>query len=136
MATSSVNGNETVNSNRNVNGKRTFKNIRKEILLCLSKGQMTVNEIAVCAKINWKTVSNHLIHLTGRGLVKEVLNSAYARIYELTEEGKNFLMITVSDTIIIGNNEKIKIFSSIKSIPHFLYNKKNAPIKTTSIILL
>ena len=116
MATSSGNGNG--HSNGNGNGKRTFKDIRKEILLCLSKGQMTVNEISVCAKINWKTVSNHLIHLTGRGLVKEVLNSAYVRIYELTEEGKNFLVINISDKIKIENN------------------KKNASVKTTNIILL
>ncbi len=112
MATSSV------NSNGEGNSKRTFKDIRKEILLCLSKGQMTVNEIAVCAKINWKTVSNHLVHLTGRGLVREVLNSAYVRIYELTEEGKNFLVITVSNCIRIENN------------------KKYAAIRTTSITLL
>lgn len=116
MATSSVNGNEP--SNGNGNGKRTFKDIRKEILLCMSKGQMTVNEIAICAKINWKTVSNHLIHLTGRGLVKEVLNSAYVRIYELTEEGKEFIFNNVSDKIKIGNS------------------KKNASVKTTKIILL
>ena len=112
MATSSG------NSNGNGNGKRTFKDIRKEILLCLSKGQMTVNEIAVCAKINWKTVNNHLIYLAGRGLVKEVFNSAYVRIYELAEEGKNFLLINVSDKIKIENH------------------KKNASVKTTSIILL
>jgi len=116
MAASSGNSNGNVNGNGN--GKRTFKDLRKEILLCLSKGQMTVNEISICAKINWKTVSNHLIHLTGRGLVKEVLNSAYVRIYELSEEGKNFLIINVSDKIKIGNN------------------KKNASVKTTNIILL
>ncbi|MBW2977182.1 ArsR family transcriptional regulator [Candidatus Woesearchaeota archaeon] len=90
----------------NSNGKRTFKEIRKGILLCLSKGQMTVNEIATCANINWKTVDNHLIHLTGRGMVKEVLNSAYVRIYELTEEGKEFILNSTSKKIKIGDNKK------------------------------
>ena len=78
------------------NGKRTFEDIRKKILLCLSQGQMTVNEISVSTSTNWKTVSNHLIYLTGRGLVKEVLNSAYVRIYELTDEGKSFITNNVS----------------------------------------
>ena len=107
MATSSGNSNRTANGNGN--GKRTFKDLRKEILLCLSKGQMTVNEIAVCAKINWKTVSNHLIHLTGRGLVREVLNSAYVRIYELSEEGKNFLLANVSSKLKIEDKKKYAV---------------------------
>ncbi len=101
-----------------INSKRTFKEIRKGILLCLSKGQMTVNEIARSAAINWKTVDNHLIHLAGRGLVKEVLNSAYVRIYELTDDGKNFTINNVSNDVKIENN------------------KKNAIFKTTSIIVL
>ncbi|MEK6948643.1 MAG: ArsR family transcriptional regulator [Nanoarchaeota archaeon] len=96
-------------SSGNSNGKRTFKEIRKEILLCLSKGQMTVNEIAVCAKINWKTVDNHLIHLSGRGLVREVFNSAYVRIYELAEEGKDFLLANFSDKIKIENKKKYAV---------------------------
>lgn len=100
------------------NGKRTFMKLRREILLCLSKGQMTVNEIATCAGINWKTVDNHLIYLSGRGIVKEVLNSAYVRIYELTDEGKDFIANNVSKKIRIGNG------------------KKNAVFKTTSIISL
>lgn len=95
-----------------VNGKRTFKNIRKEILLSMSKGQMTVNEVSIGAKINWKTVNNHLIYLTGRGLVREVLNSAYVRIYELTEEGKNFLLANVSSKIKIEDNKKYAVKTS------------------------
>jgi len=47
-----------------------------------------------------------------------VFNSAYVRIYELTEEGKNFLVINVANGIKIGNN------------------KKYATIRTTSIALL
>ena len=92
-----------------VNGKRTFKHIRKEILLCMARGQMTINEVSNCAKINWKTVDNHLIYLTGRGLVREVLNSAYVRIYELTDEGKNFLLANVSSKIKIWGNKKYAV---------------------------
>lgn len=98
------------------NGKRTFKEIRKKILLCLSKGQMTVNEMAILANINWKTVDNHLIYLSGRGLVKEVLNSAYVRIYELTDEGKNFIMNNLSKKVKIGNNNKNAIFKTTRII--------------------
>ena len=101
-----------------INSKRTFKELRKGILLCLSKGQMTVNEIARFAAINWKTVDNHLIHLAGRGLVKEVFNSAYVRIYELTEDGKSFTINNVSNNIRIEDN------------------KKNAIFKTTSVTIL
>ncbi|MBI2650846.1 ArsR family transcriptional regulator [Candidatus Woesearchaeota archaeon] len=101
-----------------VNYKRTFKEIRKTLLLSLSEGQRTINEISTSSHINWKTVDNHLIHLAGRGLVKEVLNSSYVRIYELTPEGKDFIMCNVSN--------KIKIKD----------NKKNAIIKTTNIIVL
>ena len=89
-----------------VNSKRTFKDIRKEILICMSKGQMTINEVSNCAKINWKTVNNHLVYLTGRGLVREVFNSAYVRIYELTEEGKNFILANISNKIKIEDNKK------------------------------
>ncbi len=89
-----------------VNSKRTFKDLRKEILLCMANGQMTVNEVSISAKINWRTINNHLIYLTGRGLVREVLNSAYVRIYELTEEGKNFLLTNVSSKIKIGDEKK------------------------------
>src|SRR3989338_7296660 len=101
-----------------VNGKRKFEEIRKEILICLSKGQMTVNEIATCSKINWKTVDNHLIYLSGKGYVKEVLNSTYVRIYELTEQGKTFIFNNVSKILKIQNN------------------KKHAIVKTTRITML
>ena len=86
--------------------KRTFKEIREKMLLALSKGQLTVNEIAKQAKINWKTVNNHLIYLTGRGFVKEVFSSPYVRIYELTEQGKNFILTNISKKIKLEDNKK------------------------------
>ena len=86
--------------------KRVFKEIRKQILLSLSKGQLSINEIAKQSKINWKTVSNHLIYLTGRGFVKEVFSSSYVRIYELTDSGKSFILNNISKKIKIQENKK------------------------------
>ena len=86
--------------------KRVFKEIRKQILLSLSKGQLSINEIAKQSKINWKTVSNHLIYLTGRGFVKEVFSSSYVRIYELTAQGKDFILNNISKKIRLEDNKK------------------------------
>ena len=86
--------------------KRVFKEIRKQILLSLSKGQLSINEIAKQSKINWKTVSNHLIYLTGRGFVKEVFSSSYVRIYELTDSGKSFILNNISKKIKLEDNKK------------------------------
>ena len=86
--------------------KRTFSEIRKNILLSLSKGQLSINEVAKQSKINWKTVSNHLIYLTGRGFVKEVFSSSYVRIYELTDSGKSFILSNISKKIKLEDNKK------------------------------
>lgn len=91
MATSSVKGHSPVNG-FNGNGKRTFKEIRRDILESLSGGQNTINRISNQTEINWKTVDNHLIYLIGRGLVSEVFSSEYVRIFELTEEGKDLVL--------------------------------------------
>ena len=72
--------------------KRTFDKIRVNILLSLSKGQKTLNQISQDTGRNWKTVDNHIIYLVGRGLANEVFKSSYVRIYELSEEGKKFLL--------------------------------------------
>jgi len=92
MATGGVKGNISTSINFNGNGKRTFEEIRKDILKSLSNGQNTINHISNETNINWKTVENHLIYLIGRGLVNEVFSSEYVRIFELTEEGKDYVM--------------------------------------------
>ncbi len=74
------------------NGKRTFIEIRKDILKTLSVGQNTINHISSQTGINWKTVDNHLVYLIGRGLVNEVFSSEYVRIFELTEDGRDFVL--------------------------------------------
>jgi len=90
--------------------KRTFDKIRTNILLCLSKGQKTLNQISSETGINWKTVDNHIIYLVGRGLVTEVFKSAYVRIYELSEEGKEHLIKKFQRKIrIIENKIKAKV---------------------------
>ncbi len=68
--------------------KRTFKDIRKTILLCLCDGRKTVNDISTKTDINWKTVDNHLIFLTGKGYVDKVFDSPYVKIFELTPSGQ------------------------------------------------
>ncbi len=68
--------------------KRTFGEIRVLLLIHLSKGQKTINTLAKEAGVNWKTVDNHIIYLLGKGFAKEILNSPYARIVEITDKGK------------------------------------------------
>lgn len=68
--------------------KRTFEEIRELILVELVKGKKTLNQLAKGAGVNWKTTDNHLTYLIGKGLVIEVFNSPYVRIFELTERGK------------------------------------------------
>jgi DNA-binding transcriptional ArsR family regulator len=71
--------------------KRTFKELRHSILAAMLKGRKTVNQLAKDTGINWKTVDNHLIWLKGRGMVRTVFASSFVKIYELSEEGRNFL---------------------------------------------
>ena len=97
MATSSAKKPSSVNGFNgkkgfNGNGKRTFEEIRRDILKFLSNGQTTINHISNQTDINWKTVDNHLVYLIGRGLVNEVFSSEYVRIYELTEDGKDYVL--------------------------------------------
>jgi predicted transcriptional regulator len=88
--------------------KRGFKEIRSCILLSLSKGQKTVNQISNDMLINWKTVDNHLIFLLGKRLVKEVFVSSYVKIYELTAFGKDHLRRHVNKDIAILDNKLIE----------------------------
>ncbi|MBI4149776.1 PAS domain S-box protein [Candidatus Woesearchaeota archaeon] len=71
--------------------RRTFEELRLTILTCLSKQQMTINQLATYANINWKTVENHLTYLLGKGFVREVFKSDYVRIFETTPLGKEYL---------------------------------------------
>ncbi len=73
--------------------KRTFSNLRNELIVSLSRGNKTINQLSNETRINWKTVNNHLIHLVGRGLAKEVLTTPYARIFEITKHGKESLFL-------------------------------------------
>lgn len=68
--------------------KRTFIEIRKQLLNSLRPGQQTINQLAGNAGVNWKTTQRHLIVLIGKGLVREVFSSPHVKIYELTEKGK------------------------------------------------
>ena len=67
--------------------KRTFYELRNELIITLSKGKMTINQIAIESGINWRTVEKHLTYLIGKKLASEVFSSEYVRVFELTEEG-------------------------------------------------
>lgn len=68
--------------------KRTFYEIRNEILMSLVKGKMTINQLANDSGINWRTVEKHLTYLIGKKLATEIFSSEYVRVFELTEQGK------------------------------------------------
>jgi predicted transcriptional regulator len=92
------------------NGKRTFKDLRTFILICLSSGQHTINEISFKTKINWKTVELHLTYLVGRRLVNEVVSSKYVRIFELSEDGKTYIRsLGIEPTEKNNQKEEIKL---------------------------
>lgn len=74
--------------------RRTFEKLRLTILACLGSQQMTINQLATYAGINWKTVENHLTYLLGKGLVREVFRSGYVRIFETTPLGREHLVRT------------------------------------------
>ncbi len=67
--------------------KRTFVEIREKVILTLSTGRMTINQLATNADINWRTVEKHLTFLIGKRCVAEIFSSEYVRIFELTQQG-------------------------------------------------
>lgn len=68
--------------------KRTFYELRNELLITLSKGKMTINQIANDSGINWRTVEKHLTYFIGKKLVEEIFSSEYVRVFELTSQGR------------------------------------------------
>ena len=71
--------------------KRTFVELRLRILITLTKGDRTINDLAVRSGINWRTVDLHLTHLLGKRLVEEIFSSQYVRIFTITPKGREFL---------------------------------------------
>ena len=90
--------------------KRSFINIRNSILISLTSGQKTINQISNETQINWKTVERHLIYLIGKGWVREVFSSAYVRIFELNTFGKDYLRKNVMKGIRISDKKIIRIY--------------------------
>jgi DNA-binding transcriptional ArsR family regulator len=68
--------------------KRTFEELRKNIIIDLDSGKKTINQISMDTGINWKTVEKHLTYLLGKKLIEEVYNSDYLRIFDLTDKGR------------------------------------------------
>lgn len=71
--------------------KRKYGPLRRLVLDSLAGGQKTVNQVSKETGINWRTVDNHIIYLTGRGYLKEVFVSSYVKIYAITERGRDAL---------------------------------------------
>lgn len=74
--------------------KRTFEELRKEILKELKKGPKTVNEIATATGIEWRTVDKQLIFLTGLGKTEPVIRTKYVKIYKLAEKKDSITGVT------------------------------------------
>ena len=68
--------------------KRTFFELRENIIHNLSSGRKTAGQISSETGIGWKTVSKHIIHLRGTGLVKLSFTNGYMKVFELTADGK------------------------------------------------
>lgn len=71
--------------------KRTFVEIRRNLLSSMKDGQKTINQLALVSQVNWKTTQRHLIFLIGKGFVHEVFSSPYVKIYDLTDKGKEVI---------------------------------------------
>ena len=83
--------------------------MRNSILLSLASGQKTINQISIEMGINWKTVDNHLVYLTGKSLVREAFSSSYVRIYELTAFGKDYIRRNLGKNLYISDKKIIDI---------------------------
>ena len=70
------------------NKKKTFTEIRRKILIALSAGKKTINQISLDTNINWKTVEKHLTFLLGKRFIEEVYHSEYLRIFDLDTKGR------------------------------------------------
>ena len=75
--------------------RRSFADIRLDLLHALSTGRSTVNDISKRTDINWKTVDNHLIYLNGRGWAEKVYDSPNIKIFDITKEGEERLKKTL-----------------------------------------
>ena len=83
-------------------GKKTFGEIRKDILLSLNENiECTINFISTDTSINWRTVESHLVYLVGRGYAKEVFTSNYVRILRLTDKGQALSLLLVDGDVAI-----------------------------------
>ena len=90
-----------------LNSKRTFKHIREILLVCLSSGQKTTNQIASRTRINWRSVERHLTWLVGMGLVKEIFSSKFVRVFELSDQGMEYVKLLGIDPVINGKGHLI-----------------------------
>ena len=89
--------------------KRTFEHIRLCIIFTLYSKEKTINTISTETGINWKTVESHLVYLLGKKFVEDVYSSEYARIFRLSDRGKEFAdnyMNTITKVLAEGKIDK------------------------------
>jgi len=87
-----------LNNNFITTKRRTFDQIRLLILSALFQKRKTINQIAKDIDVNWRTVDNHLTHLSERELIKEVFSSEYVRIFDITNQGRQHLKSITTGT--------------------------------------
>lgn len=75
--------------------RRSFADIRFDLLQAISTSRSTVNDLSKRTDINWKTVDNHLIYLCGRGWAEKVYDSPNIKIFDITQEGSENLEKTI-----------------------------------------
>jgi len=69
--------------------KKSFEEIRIRMIKTLAENKkQTLNELAKNSGLCWRTVKTHIIYLKGKGLAKEVLDTPYVKIFEITEKGE------------------------------------------------
>ena len=71
--------------------RRTYTEIRYDILNSLLNNTLSINEVASKTKIYWPTVKQHLTYLRGMYAVDEVLKHSRLRLFKITFEGKKYM---------------------------------------------
>ncbi len=81
--------------------KRTFKEIRKDILINLGSEVCSINYISKNINVNWRTVEKHLVYLVGRGYVEKIYSCEYVRLLKRTESGEALAILLESEDVAI-----------------------------------
>lgn len=106
--------------------RRSFADIRFDLLQAISTGRTTVNDLSKRTEINWKTVDNHLIYLCGRGWAEKVYDSPNIKIFDITQEGSEHLEKTIR-----RKDSALKKTSQASLQSEFCQIQRNPSLSTT-----